>query len=296
MLNKKLINEEIEQTKLLDEVTQSYAFISSMRMKKIRKSVINARDFLESINIIFSEVLYSYKKEISKLARKSKNKNKITFLSHNGRTVCVFLSANAKFYGDIIPKTFDLFINDVRNNDVEATVIGKYGLLLFKQNEPKRDITYFDFPDSGIDTKLIQFLISHLVQYDEVRFYYPKFKNVVTQEPSVYSISSGTILQSDNYRKAEHYSYLFEPDLESILMFFEKEIFGSTFQQTIIESQLSKFAARLVAMDQANQRTKERARELEFERLRLAHNLFNRKQTQTISSISSFIGRQSNAR
>ncbi|QQG47488.1 MAG: F0F1 ATP synthase subunit gamma [Candidatus Woesebacteria bacterium] len=286
MINKKLINEELEQVKLLDEVTQSYAFISSVRMKKVREGVVSARDFLESLNIVFSEVLYSYRKEIEKLRKKSKNK--ITFLSHNGRTVCVFLAANTKLYGDIIRKTFNFFMEDVKSHDVEATVVGKYGLLLFKQKEPERDVTYFDFPDSGIDVKLLGLLMAHLVQYDEVRFYYPKFKNVIYQSPSVYSISSGASFESNN-RRMEHFEYLFEPDLESILVFFEKEVFSSSFQQTISESQLSKFAARLVSMDQANQRIKRRFKDLEFERLRLTHSIFNRKQTQSISSMSTFL-------
>ncbi len=286
MINKKLVNEELEQVKLLDEVTQSYAFISSVRMKKVREGVVSARDFLESLNIVFSEVLYSYRKEINKLRKKSKNK--ITFLSHNGRTVCVLLAANTKLYGDLIRKTFDFFMEDVKSHDVEATVVGKYGLLLFKQKEPERDVTYFDFPDSGIDVKLLASLMTHLVQYDEVRFYYPKFNNVIYQSPSVYSISSGASFETNN-RRMEHFEYLFEPDLESILVFFEKEVFSSTFQQTISESQLSKFAARLVSMDQANQRIKKRFRDLEFERLRLSHSIFNRKQTQTISSLSSFM-------
>ena len=291
MLNKKEVNEAIDKAKILDEVTQAYALISSIRMKKIRNDVVSARDFLESIDVVFSEVLFSYKKEVAKLARRQgKDRNKITFLSHNGRTVFVFLSANAKLYGDIIPKTFDLFINDVRNNDVEATVVGKYGLLLFKQKEPNRDVTYFDFPDTGIDKEMLNSLIAHLVQYDEIRFYFPKFKNVVTQEASFFSISSGASFGKDN-RNTKHFEYLFEPDLESILVFFEKEIFSSTFQQTIIESQLSKFASRLIAMDQANQRIKQSFKDLQFQKLRLAHQVFNRKQTQTISSISSFMGR-----
>ncbi len=63
--------------------------------------------------------------------QREKGKEKITFLAHNGKTVAVYLSANTGLYGDIVRKTFDLFMKDAQTGGIEATIVGKHGLGLF---------------------------------------------------------------------------------------------------------------------------------------------------------------------
>jgi F0F1-type ATP synthase gamma subunit len=79
---------------------------------------------------------------------------------------------------------------------------------------------------------------------------------------------------------------LFEPDIEHILMFFEKQIFTSVFEQTIRESQLAKFASRVMVMDRANENIKERLKQMAKINQRIAHREMNRKQTNQLSSLS----------
>ncbi|KKQ74860.1 MAG: ATP synthase gamma chain [Candidatus Woesebacteria bacterium GW2011_GWB1_38_5b] len=290
MITKKQIEEEIVRLITMDSVTRSYSQIASIKMKKIRETVLTARDFLEEINEIFIEVLYSYRLEVIKLSKKRKvsKNNNITFLAHNGRSVAVLISANSGLYGDLIARTFDSFIDRVRKTNNEVTIIGQIGLALFQQLEPQRPYTFFELPDSKVDYIKLANIIKHLVEYEEIILYYPKFQNVINQSPSVFTISAGMKLDKLNVKAKRE--YIFEPNLENILIFFETEIFNSLLEQTVNESQLAKFASRMLSLDKASEKISERLLEIKIDKLRLIHRLNNKKQLHFLSSLSLWSG------
>lgn len=284
MVSKKDLEREIEEVSSLQELVEIYGEIASIRMKKIRDSVLSNRDFLESIKSIFQDTLSAYSEKLSQLAIRGKLKKgeRVTFLSHNGKTVAVLISANTGFYGDVVQKTLKKFLDETEKEDVEITIIGRWGRLLFREARPRTPYTFFELPDYGMDRVKMAEVIKHLVQYEEIRVYYGQYKSVVTQVPSVSKISAGTVI-SDEPVKAK-VEYIFEPSIEDILMFFETEIFASLFDQSIREAQLAKFASRILAMDKAAQNIRERFKALNLERLKLGHNILSDKQLSLLSS------------
>ena len=78
---------------------------------------------------------------------------------------------------------------------------------------------------------------------------------------------------------------MFEPSLEKILMFFETEIFASLFNHTVKESQLAKFASRVLALDQADEKMQNRLKKLQFEHTRAVHWDLNKKQLNLLPAI-----------
>lgn len=285
MTEEKEILEEISQLKGLQNLVRAYEEIASTRMKKERDSVLKNRIFLREINVIFEQVRKYYAQEVRKLAKKRgvEGKEKITFLAHNGKTVIVYLSANTGLFGDIIHKTFDEFLKDVRTTECEVTIVGRYGLALFQAEEPDRPYTYFDLSDDKVVSENIDKVIRHIVQYEAINVYYGEFLNVVSQKPNELTISAEISLEGGE--KEIKIPYIFEPSLENLLKFFETEIFASLFDQTARENQLAKFASRVMAMNQADDNIIERLNKLSFERLRTAHKVKNRKQLNSMASI-----------
>lgn len=284
MAYEKKIEEEITQLSTLKILVAVYEEIASRRMKKTRDSVLRNRDFLKEINEIFEQVRLSYAHEVSLLAKKrgKPGKEKITFLAHNAKAVAVLLSANTGLYGEIIPKTFRLFIDDIRREDLEITLVGRYGRALFISEEPERPFTYFDLPDHGMNTEQMNQIIKHIVQYEEIRVYYGEFINIVKQIPDKLTISAEMSLKEGGGPET---LYLFEPSLENILMFFETEIFASLFDQAIREGQLAKFASRVMAMEKANENIKKDLSRLHNSKLRAKHLSINRKQVNSLASV-----------
>jgi F-type H+-transporting ATPase subunit gamma len=254
-------------------------------MRKIRGYVLRNREFLASITGIFRATLTAYAQKLATLVKlgKMKEGGNVTFLAHNGKTVATLISANTGFFGEVVKETFKKFIADVRKENLEVTIIGKMGRALFVSEEPKRPYVYFDLPDFGVDAQKLTEVIKHLVQYEEIRVYFGKFESLITQKPEVQSISSGTPAVGKP-SKSDVY-YLFEPSIEEILMFFETQIFASLFDQSLRESQLAKFASRILAMDRATQNIEKKVDTLNLSKLTISHKLANIKQLNSLGPV-----------
>ena len=185
MIDEKEIVEEINQMKGLQSLVRVYEEIASYRMKKVRDSVLKNRKFQGEINKVFEQVRESYVREARLLAKKrgESGSEKITFLAHNGKKVAVLLSANTGLYGNVVHDTFNIFIEEIRKDNLEVTIIGRYGLSMFLAEEPNRPYTYFDLDDSGVATDDLNKIINHIVQYEEIHVYYGEFVNVISQKP-----------------------------------------------------------------------------------------------------------------
>jgi len=285
-MNKQDYKNELNELTVLRTITQVYSQVASFWMKRTADSVIKSRDYLAEMNQVFITVFSSYTEQLHRIARRKSlfSKGKITFLAHNGKKVAVFMAANSGFYGDILKKTFDLFLNEVRINNYEVTIVGRQGVSLFLSEEPTRPYTFFELSDERIDQNQLVDLVHHLVQYDEIRIYHGKFINFLTQEPVVFLIPSDPYPNLKDGDKKRH--FLFEPTIESILIFFEKQIFTSIFEQTIRESQLAKFGSRLQVMDRSGENIKNGIQRLREKQLRFVHQEANKKQLARYSSIS----------
>lgn len=283
------LQNDLEDLKALSVMVRSYGEIASNRMKRTRDNVLTQRDFLQAIDEIFLEVRSSYAKELERLARRRgfKKGEHITFLAHNGKKVAVFLSANTGLYGDIMRRTFDLFINESKRLGAEATVIGRLGRSMMVSLGQDTPYTYFDLPDYQIESGELNEIISHLVQYEEIHVYYGKFESVTTQEPTELTISAETPIKGR--RLDVRVNYIFEPSLEKVLEFFESEIFASLFDQAVRESQLAKFAARILAMDQAEGSVRKSMDKTTFALSRERHRATGRKQLNALASVSEIL-------
>lgn len=285
MKDEKTIKAEIGKLDTLKDLVRAYEGIAAIRMKKTRNSVLRSREFIQEVRDVFDQVRSSYAREVQELAKK-RGKGKeagVTFLAHNGKTVAVWLSANTGLYGGIVPKTLRMFLEEVRKGISEVTVVGRYGLSLFLAEEPARPYTYFDLPDYGVVSDALNKIIRHIVQYEEIHVYYGRFISVVSQKPEKFSISAEIDIGTE--RPEIKTSYLFEPSLEKILMFFETVFFASLLDQTVREGQLAKFASRVVAMETAEKNVGESLAKLKLERQRITHRVLNRKQLNSLVSV-----------
>lgn len=286
MINKRDVLSEIERLTGIKTLVEAYEEIAATRMRRIRNSVLQSRGFLEGLTQVYKEVQTSYKNEIERLMKKKKVKDKSKLFAiapKNGKTVSVFISANTGLYGDIIKRTFFLFLENIKRQANDITIIGKLGRTLFEEALPKTPYAYFDFPDSFIDKENLGKITKHLVAYEKIVVFYGQFQNVVNQNPTIANISDTELGEQEGEAKIK---YLFEPSLEKIMIFFETEIFASIFEQTVHESQLAKFASRMITLDGTIENIKEILKGIEFQKRLISHRTMNRKQLESLSGIS----------
>lgn len=284
MHDKQRIEAEINLIAGLRLLAESYEEISVLKMQKVRGSVLRNREFLADISAVFSDVKSSYQGQIFQLAKTRQVKGKLSFstLNKNGKTISVLISANARLYGDIIARVWETFYQAVRMDGSDIAIIGALGKDLYQQSELKRSYVYFDIPDYAVAETHIKPIITQLISYEHVNVYYGKFVNIIQQIVTIARVSGEQILSQAKETK----KFVFEPSLSTILSFFETQIFYALFRQTLHESELSRLASRINAMEQAVNNIDRESALLETNRKRIKRNLEGKKQLQTISGIS----------
>lgn len=287
MVSKREVVEEFNRVSTFKNILETYEEIAASRMQNARGSVLSGRSFIEELNYIFQQVKTSYRNEVLKKMhiRKIKDPKELTFIDRNGKTLFLLLSSNTGLYGDIVRKTFNLFIELMKKEKADAAIVGRVGLEYLKNSESKIPYSYFNMPDSSINNEDLKKIIAHIIRYEKVFIVYGRFENVITQEPIVTSISGDPLPASQSESRSK-IKYFFEPSLEKIMQFFEAEIFASLFEQTVFESQLAKFASRMTTLELRVENITDILKDISHEKEKVRHRIMNKKQLETFSSMA----------
>jgi len=275
-MTKKQISDQTRDLQGLKGLVETYEEVAALRMQAIRQQVLKSREFLDGVSGVFADAKSNVEKGIDLTT--------ISTLNRNGRSVAVFASANAGLYGDIINKTYELFLEFVQKRQADAVVIGRLGVRMVSQRNPELLYNYFDFTDAGLDSSNLNMIMRYLLQFEKIYVFHGKYRSLVLQDPVVTSISGDQA--STNLQSSEKNLYLFEPSLPEVLKMFEQEIMTTLFQQSMHEGQLAKFASRLFHLDQAAESIDNSLNGLRVSARRVAHKLSARKQLNTISGVS----------
>lgn len=293
MRNKNRTDSDLELVGTLKMLAQAYEEVSVLKMQKVRTSVLTTREFLDGLSTVFVDVKRNYGNKIQKLIDKKKYSPQTTFSTrvHNGKVLSVFLSANSKFYGDIVKRVFDHFIADIQKKDSDILIIGKMGKELMEASRFKKNYFYHDLPDANVEMTNVQPIIDTLSQYEKVDIYYGRFSNMVNQLPTTSNISGQEILDTKDTTSSEVVHYAFEPSMEEILDFFENQVFISLFKQTVNETELARLASRIRAMEEALGNIEKLEPQIKREGRIYRRSLQNKKQLEMMTSVY-FLSRQ----
>jgi F-type H+-transporting ATPase subunit gamma len=279
MITKREIDLEVDGLMSLRSLVEVYEEVAAGRMQKVRGAVVQSREFLYGLLEVFKRVKEAYRKEVVFEEEWRKK---------NGKTVAVFISANAGLYGDIVDKTFNMFAKYVTESKPEVVILGKLGIKMMTENLSTTLYNYFDFPDDNVELESFDMVMRYLIQFEKIVVFYGQFKTILTQDPTMTSVSGDVVearteeVQADP-RKTK---FIFEPSAQDISNVFEGEILSSLFEQTLHESQLAKFASRLLALDRSIDNIDTRMKRVHGEAVKIKHKATNRKQLTVISGIS----------
>lgn len=300
MQNKKVILSEIEFTHTFKLIAQAYEEIAVMKMRKVRNSVIKTREYLTKLSDVFFDVKKAHKR-IEELQKKMKEnidkkqsgkdlKIKDATVKVKKPSVSVFLSANTSLYGDLINKIFRLFLEKSQKDDSDIIIIGRVGRRLYEESSHSKKYLYFEIPDEQITVESLKPVIFHLVEYQSILVYYGKFESIVTQVPTISNVSGdqpySTPPDGADKSKSLGLDFLFEPSLETILVFFEELIASSLFRQTVHETQLARLASRVMSMEQAQQNISVQLKRLRSSQIKVNRLDQQKKQLERLAGIS----------
>lgn len=288
------VKTEIVELGSFKEIAQTYQEVAALRMRKIKDFVLKNREFLSGLATVFARVKLSYEVGLKEFLRSQGIKNeedqkeyieKMNFTLKNGRDALVFISANTGLYGDIIMRVFDYFCKHIDTKS-DVIIVGRIGKILFEQRFPGKEFRYYDLSDKAPEPEIVNKMISDLKSYEHIIVFHGKYKDILDQIPSQSSVS-GDRLSLEVKEDLKGISCIFEPTIEDVFNFFEKEIKTTLYDQSLYESSLSKFTSRMVSLDTATNNVTDQLDKLRLQRDILKHRKADKEKNTVLSNVVS---------
>jgi F0F1-type ATP synthase gamma subunit len=118
---------------------------------------------------------------------------------------------------------------------------------------------FMNFPEDTPSHTELWSLVQRFRSYDTVTVYYPRFKNPFQQVPSAVDVNATPDVSLDR----EPENFIAEPSLPMIHDFFLTQIKWLIFKRLLLETELSRVAARMTKMHSAEESSEEMIDDLE---------------------------------
>lgn len=173
------------------------------------------------------------------------------------RGVSVAFTSNTRFYGSVNSDVMQTFMEHMRVTKRDCVVIGKTGRT-FMNNYPEfaKRCSFFVFEGDQPTIKEMRQFLKKVDVYDQVYVFHSSFVNVFSQNVAALDITHTPHVDEQGGDESQ-IDYIFEPELTKILHFFETRVRYLLFQRAMLESELARTAARLLAMSRAEERADE---------------------------------------
>lgn len=266
----KQIEAVLEEGQSLKSIAQAFSEIASLKVKRIRNEVERNRLFFDEISKVYGMVkAFAIKKGV--------------FLPKSKQKLYILITSNYKFYGNINWSLIKYFIGlSEQLTDVDIVILGKGGIDHFRA---ARILTNYqevvlegDMPNSFELNNLVKLM----KDYNQVLVFHTQFKSLLKQSATFTDLTAmsyylKTIHIADAaLGKGENFmQFIFEPELPKILNFFETQILTLLFEQTFLESELSRAASRFISMDQAETKANQFIKEYQAVKAYAKDNLIN---------------------
>lgn len=232
------IKQTLEDSQSMKMVAQAYTEIAAMKLQKIRSGIEKNRTFFQEVLAVYRVVKVAALK--SSVAEASKTKG----------TLSLLLTSNKRFYGDLENRLVEFFIENTSKFPTDRVVLGTTAKEYLKSTNftlpyqvviPKDDLPPME--------EMAQ-IARILTDYQQILVYYPRMQSVLVQHPHVVDLLQHP---PEHYLESkEHtFNYIFEPEIQMMMSFFNGQITLLLLEQTFLESELARTAARLISMDRA---------------------------------------------
>lgn len=257
--------EELEDTQTAKFVTSALRDISATKIKKLKSEFNTNLSFYSEI----SELYLTVREEALRRAGAGSEYAKRAAREQRSGNLAVAFTSETHFYGVLNREVMQLFLDYLNDNpDYKSLVIGSTGIRYMEERGEDRNYSTMHFGKEGPTSREMRDFLKKVESYKRVYVFYPKFVNVFEQEPGMRDIAYMPEAEVIEKEKS-HPKYILEPELPKILNFFETQVKYILFKRTMLETALSRTAARVIKMDKAEGKAddmmKEQRRDLQKE-------------------------------
>jgi len=238
------IKEELRDVEILRGISSVLLEVSSLKIRGLREAFERNKIFYEEVSNLYRDVKISAK-------RRDVVDDREGFVD---KEIHVAITSNKRFYGSLNRTVMDAFrLNIIPGGVVDNLVIGHTGKHYIEDTPHGKSCSYSFFKEDFPTETETQFFLEKVKEYDKVVLYYPKFINIFKQSPGTTDITYTSELE-DIEIGGNIIEQIYEPELPHILAFFETQVRRLLFTRIMLESELSRTAARLVKMNTTEDR------------------------------------------
>ncbi len=173
------------------------------------------------------------------------------------RKISIAFTSNSRFYGSVNTDVMNSFLKHMNDEHSDYVVIGRIGEFFMRSfPEFEKRASYMSFKGDEPTTEETRAFLKKVTTYDSVCVFHSSFINIFNQKVSILDIAHAPLSNSTD-DTGENIDYIFEPELPKILTFFETRVRHLLFQRIMLESELARTAARLIAMNKAENKADE---------------------------------------
>lgn len=266
----KEIDQLLEESNSLKQITQSYSEIANQKIQRIRVELKRNRLFFEEISKVYS------------LVRAIAGKTGVSVPKPKQR-VCILQTSNFGFYGNINSSIIEFFIEQTKNLECDRIIVGKTGIEYFQSNKIFPSFTKVVLKNDHPNPNELNQFINIVKSYNQVLIFYSRLKSILKQIPTFTDITETS--QKISMEKSSDIRFIFEPEISKILQFFDNQILVLLIEQAFLESEASRTASRFISMDQAETEANKFIKQYEGLKAYMERNMQSNQLLESISSI-----------
>lgn len=252
--NMKEIKERISSVKNTSQITNAMNIISSTKFKRFQELTLKSREYSDTMDLAFDNLVASLKNKRHVLFDGKKNiKNIGLIVMTSDRGLC-------GSFNTIMLKKLEELNKKFQNNNIEISVIaiGKKAKDYCKSRKIKIDREFSTLiPElmfekgKEISEEVVDLYLTDY--YDEVYIIYSKFISAIK-----YDIRIEKILPLEKKRDLPtNQEFIFEPSEDEVLREFIPKAINIKIYQALLENTASEHSARMTAMQQASDNANE---------------------------------------
>lgn len=298
----KQIEQQLNDVGMLKELTSTFQSIAGQNLANTRSKVLSARAFLDEAQKVYSEARDIFIAEHKLAEKKLEYHEQLTIRQNNGKHLTVIIGPNTKLYGSLPDQLINTVVEDIRKEPRDVLILGKVVEEHFARLKPPIPYTSISIEDEEITTEQVAKILRHVSGYKRVTAFYNHFRTILTSDVLEAALNltaekakeTAEALQEEPPKGLAKFikkdDALFEPSLEEVLNFYETVILKTLLRQKVRESLLSRYAARMVAMDIATENAKTESKKLQQELRRAKRIKANQRMLDSYSGLSLWKG------
>lgn len=278
--NMKEIKERIASVKNTSQITNAMNIISSTKFKRYEELVSKSREYANTMEIVFDNVISSLKNKNHVLFQGKKSvKNVGVILMTSDRGLCGSFNTQMLKEFEKLKKSFD-------EKKINTTVIaiGKKAKDFCKSKKVEVDIEHDQIIaelmveiGKEISEKIVDMYLDN--EYDEVYLIYSKFISAIN-----YSVKVDKLLPLEkNIKDIKNKEYIFEDSEDEVLREFIPKALNVKIYESLLENTASEHSARRAAMEQSSNNAKDMIDKLTLEYNRVRQSGITQELTEIVA-------------